>query len=261
MIPPAGPRSCVNTPRSLTRQLAHPRRGLAVEATHAHPAPAISAQGLTECTEDACHGELVGRGLCRKHYVRWHRRTPKGQRPPARNLKRLTPAERFAAKVDKRGPDECWLFTGSTADHRQGHGEFFVSPERGKVPAHTFALELATGVACPPGMEGCHRCDNPPCCNPAHIYYGTRQQNVDDMHQRGRARVGSARPNARLSENDVVRMRERFASGEQLKILAVEYGIGNGHVSRIVNGLRWKHAGGPITTRGHRGHPSEWRTV
>lgn len=231
-----------------------------MEATHAcllDEAP--SAQGLHHCTHEGCSGALVARGMCRKHYAVWWKRTPRGQRPAARNLKRRTPAERFAAKVDRHGPDECWPFTGSTADHKQGHGEFYVSPERGKVPAHTFALELATGLPCPPGKEGCHHCDNPPCCNPAHVYYGTRKQNVDDMYRRGRARVGSERPNAFLTEADVVSMRERFSAGEMLKTIAADHGIDDGYVSMIVNGLRWKHAGGPITTRGHRGRPRRTR--
>lgn len=205
-----------------------------------------SAQGLSACTHDGCAGKLVARGMCRNHYAVWWRRTPPEQRLPASNLKRATPAERFASKVDKRGSDECWPFTGSTAEHKLGHGEFFVSPDRGKVPAHSYALELATGTPCPPGMEACHHCDNPPCCNPAHIYYGTRQQNVDDMITRGRNARGERVNSARLTEGQVVEMRNRYVSGERQLALAAEFGIRGSAVSLIVNGLRWAHVGGPI---------------
>jgi hypothetical protein len=176
----------------------------------------ISAQGLTGCVIDDCGKPIRARGRCRKHYYVWYRATAGTERPPALNLKRKTVAERFWEKVDQRGPDECWPWQNST--NRFGHGEFYVSPERGRVPAHTFAVELATGKRCPPGKEGCHDCDNPPCCNPTHVYYGTRRQNVADMYARGRARVvGSANPRARLTEADVVEMREAFAAGVQLR--------------------------------------------
>lgn len=219
----------------------------------------ISAQGRTGCIEEGgtCGKKIVGRGRCRPHYNRWWEKTRAQERPPALNLKSKTPEQRFWGKVDRRSPSDCWPWRGATDTF--GHGQFFVSPERGKVPAHVYAIELTTGEPCPEGKEGFHHCDNPPCCNPTHIYYGTRQQNVADMHSRGRAQVGSQRTNARLTEANVLLMRQRFAAGEQLKDLAAVFGIGEGHVSKIVNGLMWKHVGGPTTTRGHLGRPATWR--
>jgi hypothetical protein len=211
-------------------------------------APAvISAQGLTDCIIEDCGKPIVGRGRCRRHYAQWHAATPPTERQPAFWLKCLTPRERFDLKVDRRGPDECWPWKPPC--HRSGHGEFYVSPERGKVPAHTFAVELATGEQCPPGKEGCHRCDNPPCCNPAHVYYGTRQQNVDDMHRRSRASIGSAHPNSKLTEEAVVRLRQQVAAGIPIADLAWHYGVSAAAVSHAASGLTWKHAGGPITKR------------
>lgn len=208
----------------------------------------VSAQGLAACLIDDCGLPIRARGRCHRHYVAWYRATAGTIRKPARNLKRRTVAERFASKVDRRGPDECWPWLPPS--HKSGHGEFYVSPERGKVPSHTFALELATGAPCPPGREGCHHCDNPPCCNPAHIYYGTRQDNVSDMISRGRIPRGTQKPQAKLTEDAVLAMRERFAGGESMGILSAEYGVSDGLVSAIVNGRRglWSHVGGPIRT-------------
>lgn len=222
-----------------------------VEPTEADMAPGISALGLTGCIEGDCQRAIVGRGLCRKHYQAWLRRTPRDLRAPAQNLKRLTVVERYEKKRVRSGPDECWLWTG--ARHKSGHGEFFVSRERGRVRAHTYALELETGVPCPPGKEGCHHCDNPPCCNPAHLYYGTRQDNVDDMWRRGRGACGEAAGSAKLTEEQIVEMRVRFAAGETLLKLAADYGVSDSSVSMIANGLRWAHAGGPIVTRKRSG--------
>lgn len=204
----------------------------------------ISARGLDGCVVDNCGRELVARGMCRRHYARWRRATPVGDRQSAKNLKRKYVDERFWDKVERGGTDECWPFTGSL--DRKGYGGFWVSRERGIVPAHVFAVELTTGERCPSGMEGCHRCDNPPCVNPSHVYYGTRKQNVDDMYRRGRARIGERAANAKLTTDQVVDIRTRFAAGENGATLRAEYGLSSGHLSHIVNGKTWKHAGGPI---------------
>ena len=200
------------------------------------------------CDLPDCDAPFVARGMCRKHYMAWHKATPKHLRTPAPGFSRLTVAERFNTKVDRSaGPDACWIWLGST-HHRSGHGEFFVSKERGKVPAHTFAIELATGKPCPADMEGCHHCDNPPCCNPAHLYYGTRQQNVDDMWARGRGLRGSRRPEALLTEGAALAIRHRYAGGESAFSLSKEFGTSEACVYDVVAGRTWKHVAGPIGT-------------
>ncbi len=211
----------------------------------------VSAQGLSGCVVDDCGKKIVGRGRCRKHYAQWWRRTRGQERPPALNLKTLTPEQRFWLKVDRRGDDECWLWTGSVDSF--GHGSFFVSPARDRVPAHSYALELATGEQCPDGKECCHHCDNPPCCNPGHLYFGTRLQNVHDAIDRDRFSRGERHICAVLTEDDVVAMRIRFAAGETQPVLASVYGVSESHVSQIVNGLAWKHVGGPIRTHNRPG--------
>lgn len=193
------------------------------------------------CRECGREG-LIKRGLCIACYTRWRRaRSPEECRRP-------TTEERFWAKVQKAGPDECWVWTGSTRSP-SGHGEFHITRAIGRVPAHQFSLELATGETHPPGYSTCHHCDNPPCVNPAHLYFGTQKQNAADMIARNRAPRGENRPNARLTAEMVVGMRERFAAGEYMVELAREFGVTSGQVSPIVNGLHWKHVGGPRTTR------------
>ena len=203
------------------------------------------------CDRTGCEGRVVARGMCRKHYMAWNRATPKEQRTPAPRLSRLNPAERFHAKVVQGEADQCWPFVG--ARHASGHGQFFVSKERGRLSAHAFALELATGSPCPPGMETCHRCDNPPCCNPAHLYFGTRKQNVDDMWRRDRGPRGVRHVNARLNDTSVVAIRTRFAEGDTQTALAAEFGLNAAYISDIVNGRTWKHVGGPTKTHGRPG--------
>lgn len=93
--------------------------------------------------------------------------------------------QRFWAKVDKRGSDECWEWTGARLRSR---GELWYGQvHRGGVTAyaHRVAWELANGPV-PDGLHVRHKCDNPACVNPAHLEVGTHQDNVNDMVARGR---------------------------------------------------------------------------
>lgn len=204
------------------------------------------------CDLHGCEAPFAARGMCRKHYMAWYRATPAEERTPSTGVCRLTVEQRFWSKVDRSaGQDACWPW--KPPKDRKGYGEFHVSPERGKVRAHTFAVELTTGEPCPPGNEGCHRCDNPPCCNPLHVYYGTRQQNVDDMLRRRRNQYGSRHSMSLLNEATVLKIRERYAAGETTPALAAEFGVSSGCITDIVNGRNWKHVGGPIKTHGRPG--------
>lgn len=103
-------------------------------------------------------------------------------------------AKRFWAKVDKRnGPivrpelGRCWPFTGATKRcGRKGqsrHGNMAVPLGDGKrtfLGAHRVALGLEEGGEIPEGMDGCHACDNPLCCRPSHLSWGTHQDNIAD---------------------------------------------------------------------------------
>lgn len=88
--------------------------------------------------------------------------------------------ERFWERVDKRGPDECWLWTGAS---RNGYGTFAVDGVTKK--AHRVSWEIANGKPFPSELHGCHRCDVKLCVNPAHVFPGTRFDNMRDAHEKG----------------------------------------------------------------------------
>jgi len=102
----------------------------------------------------------------------------------------ITPSivARFWKHVDRRGPDECWPWTGHCG--RDGYGRF--SPHTWNDPSFprlTLASRMAHGVSTNEDPECvCHHCDNPPCCNPAHLFGGTQLDNQRDKAAKGRGR-------------------------------------------------------------------------
>lgn len=94
---------------------------------------------------------------------------------------------RFWLDVDRIRDDgeACWRWLGN--DQRMGYGSvFFMGRRQG---AHRVAYEIEHGPI-PGGASICHRCDNPPCCRPSHLFLGTHQDNMDDMAAKGRTRMG-----------------------------------------------------------------------
>ena len=171
---------------------------------------------------------------------------------------------RFWAKVDTSGGfDACWPWTGAR-NGRRGYGSF------DHAGAHRFALELKLGRPLAFGMFACHTCDNPPCCNPLHLFEGTHQDNVDDRQAKGRSAIGDhngarlhpermprgdAHParripglrqgarngRARLTEADVRAIRKQLAAGTRWIDIAAEFGISKPAVSHIAAGRTWSH--------------------
>ncbi len=98
--------------------------------------------------------------------------------------------ERFWSKVDRYGANGCWVWTATT---RAGYGIFWKDGR--KQSAHRVSWEIANGQAPPAELEVCHRCDNPPCVNPWHLFLGTHSENMLDGVAKGR-KIGRPRKEA-----------------------------------------------------------------
>lgn len=151
---------------------------------------------------------------------------------------------RFWSKVDRRGQNECWPWLAAVRRKDEGYGAFWFQGRH--VPASRMAFTLKYGAP-QDGAEICHRCDNPQCCNPAHLFAGTRQQNNADKVQKRRHVRGSRINTAVLQEDDVREIRRIAAELKEqrgkywgAKEVAERYGVTPEHLRAIVRGESWK---------------------
>lgn len=94
----------------------------------------------------------------------------------------------FWAKVDKSaGPDGCWPYLGFRKWDGYGWIQRYIDGKPKNMTSHRFAWILTNGIP-DDGMHILHRCDNPPCCNPAHLFLGTHQDNMKDKQAKGRSK-------------------------------------------------------------------------
>src|SRR6185295_8724912 len=121
-------------------------------------------------------------------------------------------ADRFWERVDRRGPDECWLWTGTQKS--SGYGGIRQG-SRGTpiLRAHRLSWELHNGPI-PASLCVCHRCDTPLCVNPAHLWLGTHEENMRDRDQKRRwgKRAGEANGFSRLTNEIVLAIRAAHGS-------------------------------------------------
>jgi hypothetical protein len=167
-----------------------------------------------------------------------HTRCIRGHRPgqPAK----IPDEQRLWAKVERLGPDDCWEYR----EGRNGNGYGLVTTDTGTRLAHRVAWEVTNGPIAE-GMSVCHRCDNPPCCNPNHLFLGTHQENMADSKRKGRVRLpmlkGEAHPQARLDEDAVRAIRLGYAlGGISHRRLGWIYGVSAETIGRIVRRETWK---------------------
>lgn len=181
-------------------------------------------------------------------------------------LKKLTEEESkaaFWAKVQKGGPDECWMWLGATTGSVSIYGNATHLGKQGK--AHRVAYEIAVGQI-PKGLVACHKCDNNLCVNPRHIFIGTYQDNTDDKMRKGRHRYGTskgeANPKSKWSEAQVLDAVELRKCGTTYKEIARRTGLTLSSVGSVLLGFSWGWLTGipkPLTRRERSMHQNGTR--
>jgi hypothetical protein len=146
-------------------------------------------------------------------------------------------------KIFRDLPSGCWLWQGRR--NHQGYGLWREHASGKNWVVHRLIWELFNDQPVPDGLQVCHTCDNPPCCNPEHLWIGTATDNAQDKVAKGRWRGGDTRGElngqSKLTEPQVVEIRRRVAAGETRTALALEFGVHLITVSQLVRRLTWRH--------------------
>lgn len=141
--------------------------------------------------------------------------------------------DRLWAKTDRRGPDECWEWGGHR--NEKGYGRMDVAGRL--IRCHRVSWEIHNGPI-PVGKQVLHRCDNPPCWNPAHLFLGTNNDNIADRMRKGRTPCGEKHKSSKLTAE---RVREILKADGSQRELARRFGISRRHVGHIRRREVWKH--------------------
>lgn len=163
--------------------------------------------------------------------------------------------ERFWGRVDRSGgPDACWPWTRYCDP--AGYGRLYF--QGNSFYAHRFAFIVSHGTI-PEGLHICHTCDNPPCCNPAHLWAGTARDNAHDAQEKGRRLKPNPNPKkryqatgnypckgtthgrAKLTNDDVRAIRQLCRDGVRHEDIAIRFGVSASLISEINTRKIWRH--------------------
>jgi hypothetical protein len=135
-----------------------------------------------------------------------------------------------------RVTDGCWLWTG--APNTGGYGQVCINWEVRLV--HAVAFEEFYGPI-PAGLCVLHHCDNPPCVRPDHLWLGTKAENNADRDAKGRTARGIRSGMHKVTEQDVVAIRQMYAAGLHQGEIAIRFGMSRTGVGEIIRRQVWKH--------------------
>lgn len=148
--------------------------------------------------------------------------------------------DRFWDKVDIRGDDDCWEWTQKR--HARGYGIFW--HEGKNVRANRMALILSNKPIPNDSAMALHSCDNPPCCNPKHLRWGTASENTDDFTVRQGGIRGGKNGNALIDAAMAVHVMQLRIAGNNIAQIAEQTGLLESTIEPIYTGRAWAHLHG-----------------
>ncbi len=164
-------------------------------------------------------------------------------RKPRGKIESLEDLLRFCHEPDPETGCIEWKY----GKHTHGYGRYRIGKKM--ETTHRMSYQFANPDEDISELEVCHKCDNPPCCNPDHLFSGTHADNMNDMEHKGRSNKpgpvsppkGEKHHNVKLSKEDILDIRRLYSDTElTLKNLGDRYGVCFQQISRIVNNKQWK---------------------
>lgn len=144
--------------------------------------------------------------------------------------------DKFWLKTNKRSDDECWIYVGGK--DKDGYAQFWDGDNQVHTRAHIYSAKIHLGKKMP-NMCVCHKCDNPSCVNPNHLFYGTALDNQQDKMAKNRQAKGESQGHSKLTNEQIEQIRAR--ANESYKVLCKEFNLVPSTVYRIWHNQSWKH--------------------
>lgn len=145
----------------------------------------------------------------------------------------------FWSKIKILGYDDCWEW--QAFKDQDGYGKYSCWKDGNEQRVHRIMWILKFG-SIPNGMLVCHKCDNPKCVNPNHLFLGTHYDNIKDKIDKNRQLRGGLHGRSKLTEKDVVEIRNQYIGGwGQITKLAKKYKVGYSTMYCIIHNKTWKH--------------------
>lgn len=145
----------------------------------------------------------------------------------------------FWSLVERKSVDDCWPWKGPIKSEKWPYGKVWDGTN--EVKAHRFSFKIHYGQI-PFGLDICHKCDNPICVNPRHLFAGTRGDNNRDACNKGRHLVGEDCPQTILTEHSVREIRMlHIPRVLGYRKLARKYGVSESCIQGIIERRTWRH--------------------
>lgn len=199
----------------------------------------VGPQRRGVCKIDGCAAKAKCQKMCDMHYTRLRRHDDPNVTLRAPQHSSLVARLEFTGWTEVvRRPEigPCWEWKGGK--YETGYGQVSTPGDISR-PAHRMA-HLAWVGPIGEGQHVCHKCDNPPCMNPAHLFAGTRKENMEDCASKDRSAHGERQGGHKLTEAEVRDIRAVYANGGiSQRELGAAYGVDQSNISSIVRGKTW----------------------
>lgn len=191
------------------------------------------------CSIDGCDGKHIAKGFCNKHYKRYKIYNDPNHLDESQKNRGKSLIDRLFIGFNKE-LDGCWIWQG--AKSHNGYG-LISEKKQGKTinyRVHRLMYEINTGEQLKNDELICHKCDNPACCNPDHLFKGSHDENMQDMVVKRRSSWGEKNRNSKLSIDDINNIRElwenrKLSQGE----IAEKFQVSKQHIWRVIHHEAW----------------------